>query len=88
MELMSPNLDDISWDGTEEKVTVDIPTPNGPELDLSTIMIPINTRTDAITAEAGSFDAYIILKQNSMRNYSEEVRPSSGTKFSISCECQ
>ena len=45
MELMSPDLGDISWDGIEEKVTVDIPTPNGPELDLSTIMIPINTRT-------------------------------------------
>ncbi len=45
MELMSPDLGDISWDGIEEKVTVDIPSPNGPELDLSTIMIPINTRT-------------------------------------------
>ena len=45
MELMPPSLEDISWDGIEEKVTIDIPRANGPELDLSTIMIPINTRT-------------------------------------------
>lgn len=45
MELMTPNLDDITWDGIDEKVTVEIPAPNGPELDLSTIMVPINTRT-------------------------------------------
>ena len=45
MELMTPNLDDISWDGIDEKVTVEIPAPNGPELDLSTIIVPINTRT-------------------------------------------
>jgi hypothetical protein len=45
MELIPPNLEDISWNGIDEKVTVDMPAPNGPELDLSTIMIPINTRT-------------------------------------------
>ena len=45
MKLESPRLEDISWDGVEEKVTVKIPEPNGPELDLSSIMIPINTRS-------------------------------------------
>ena len=45
MELMPPKLDEISWDGIEEKVEVNMPEPNGPALDLSTIMIPINTRS-------------------------------------------
>ena len=44
MELMPPKLDEISWDGIEEKVEVGIPAPNGPALDLSTILVPINTR--------------------------------------------
>ena len=45
MEIAPPTLDEISWDGIEEKVTIEIPAPNGPELDLSTIMVPINTRS-------------------------------------------
>ena len=45
MNLESPRLEDISWDGIEEKVTVKIPEPNGPKLDLSSIMVPINTRS-------------------------------------------
>ena len=45
MGLLPPTIEDISWDGVEEKVEVDIPAPNGPALDLSTIMVPINTRS-------------------------------------------
>ena len=45
MSVMPPNLDDISWDGITEKVEVEMPPPNGPSLDLSTIMVPINTRS-------------------------------------------
>ena len=44
MGLLPPKLEEISWDGIEEKVEVDIPEANGPALDLSTIMVPINTR--------------------------------------------
>ena len=45
IELMPPKLDEISWDGIEEKGEVSTPAPNGPALDLSTIMVPINTRS-------------------------------------------
>lgn len=45
MELLPPNLEEISWDGIEEKVEIQIPPANGPSLDLSTIMVPINTRS-------------------------------------------
>lgn len=45
MGLLSPNLEDISWDGVEERITLPIPDANGPSLDMSTIMVPINTRS-------------------------------------------
>jgi len=45
MELLPPSLEQISWDGIEEIVEIDIPKPNGPALDLTTIMVPINTRS-------------------------------------------
>ena len=45
MNLLSPEFDQISWDGKDEKVEVEIPSPNGPKLDLSSIMVPINTRS-------------------------------------------
>lgn len=45
MELMHPTFEQISWDGNEERVEIEIPPPNGPALDLSTIMVPINTRS-------------------------------------------
>ncbi len=45
MELMPPGFEQISWDGVAEKVEVEMPPPNGPEMDLSTIMVPINTRS-------------------------------------------
>lgn len=45
MQLLPPSLEQISWDGIEEIVEIDIPKPNGPSLDLKTIMIPINTRS-------------------------------------------
>ena len=41
----SSSIEEISWDGIEEKVEVQIPQANGPSLDLSTIMVPINTRS-------------------------------------------
>ena len=44
MDLAPPSLEDISWDGITEKVNAEIPEPNGPALDLATIMVPINTR--------------------------------------------
>ena len=44
MELLAPLFEQISWDGIDEKVLVKIPKSNGPSLDLSTIMVPINTR--------------------------------------------
>ncbi len=44
MDLPSPEFSQISWDGIEERVEVEIPDANGPSLDLSTIMIPIHTR--------------------------------------------
>ena len=43
--LASPTLEDFSWDGIEEKVNVDIPDGSGPSLDVSTIIVPINTRS-------------------------------------------
>ena len=45
LELLPPAFDQISWEGIAERVEVDIPKANGPALDLSTIMVPINTRT-------------------------------------------
>lgn len=45
MSITSPSLEQISWDGVEEKVDVEIPRSNGPALDLSSIMVPINTRS-------------------------------------------
>ena len=44
LELLPPSFEQISWDGIKENVVIDIPKPNGPSLDLSTIMVPINTR--------------------------------------------
>ena len=45
MDIMPPKFEEISWDGIEERVEVGVPAPNGPTLDLSTIMVPINTRS-------------------------------------------
>ena len=45
MDIMFPKFEEISWDGIEERVEVAVPAPNGPALDLSTIMVPINTRS-------------------------------------------
>tara|TARA_B100001094_G_scaffold242010_1_gene237953 strand:- start:1810 stop:2616 length:807 start_codon:yes stop_codon:yes gene_type:complete len=45
MELLSPEFEQISWDGKEEKVELSMPLANGPALDLSTLMVPINTRS-------------------------------------------
>tara|TARA_B100000614_G_scaffold262540_1_gene296716 strand:- start:78 stop:803 length:726 start_codon:yes stop_codon:yes gene_type:complete len=45
MNLMPPTIEEISWNGIEEKVEADLPASNGPALDLSSIMIPINTRS-------------------------------------------
>ena len=45
MDLLSPEFEQISWDGKEEKVEVSMPPANGPALDLSTVMVPINTRS-------------------------------------------
>jgi len=45
MDLIPPKLEDISWDGVTEKVEVEMPKANGPALDLSLIMVPINTRS-------------------------------------------
>lgn len=42
--LEAPSMDDISWDGQVERVERDAPSPTGPTLDLSTIMIPVHTR--------------------------------------------
>ena len=42
--ITSPRVEDVSWDGIKEKIDVDMPESNGPMLDLSTIMVPINTR--------------------------------------------
>lgn len=42
--LNSPKIEDFSWDGIEEVIDAKRPDPNGPELDLSTIMVPINSR--------------------------------------------
>ncbi len=44
LQLAPPNFDQMSWDGVTEKVEVEIPKANGPALDLSTIMVPINIR--------------------------------------------
>ena len=44
MEIGNPTLEEISWDGVTEKVTVEMPASNGPTLDLSSIMVPINSR--------------------------------------------
>lgn len=44
ISLDSPSIEDISWDGIEEIVKSEIPKASGPELDLSTIIVPINTR--------------------------------------------
>ena len=44
MMLMSPEPEDISWDGDLENVNCDMPEANGPCLDLSTLIVPINTR--------------------------------------------
>ena len=43
-EILPPSLDEMSWDGVDEKVIPEIPKPNGPALDLATIIVPINTR--------------------------------------------
>lgn len=45
MALATPKLEDLSWDGVDEKVELEVPEANGPSLDLSTIMVPINTRS-------------------------------------------
>ena len=44
MDLMPPSIDDVSWDGVQENIAIGIPDSNGPKLDLTSIMIPINTR--------------------------------------------
>ena len=44
MAIGHPTLEEISWNGINENITVEIPPPNGPLLDLSAIMVPINTR--------------------------------------------
>ncbi|MEL0100466.1 MAG: hypothetical protein VW862_02030 [Euryarchaeota archaeon] len=43
--IKSPSIDDISWDGVEEVVNTELPKPNGPKLDMSTIVVPINTKS-------------------------------------------
>jgi len=45
ISISSPNIEDISWDGVEEKIDADKPDSHGPMLDLSTIMVPINSRS-------------------------------------------
>jgi hypothetical protein len=45
LHLSSPNLDDISWDGVAEKINVKLPPANGPAIDLSSVIVPINTRS-------------------------------------------
>jgi hypothetical protein len=45
LELSSPLFEQISWDGINEEVDIEIPESNGPSLDLSTLIVPINTRT-------------------------------------------
>lgn len=39
-----PSAEQMSWDGIEERVEVEMPAANGPALDLSTIIIPIHTK--------------------------------------------
>jgi hypothetical protein len=39
-----PSAGQMSWDGIEERVEVEMPAANGPALDLSTIIIPIHTK--------------------------------------------
>jgi len=39
-----PSVEQMSWDGMEERVEVETPPANGPTLDLSTIIIPIHTK--------------------------------------------
>ena len=44
LELKSPTIDEFVWDGKDDVVQVEIPKANGPSLDMSTIIVPINTR--------------------------------------------
>ena len=39
-----PSVEQMSWDGVEERVEVETPPANGPALDLATIIIPIHTK--------------------------------------------
>ena len=43
-EIGYPTVEEMSWDGIKETVEIEIPTANGPALDLSSIIIPIHTK--------------------------------------------
>lgn len=44
MMIMAPRIEDVSWDGDEESINCNMPSANGPAIDLSSLIVPINTR--------------------------------------------
>ncbi len=67
--LSTPSMEDISWDGEIESVNTQIPNPNGPIIDLASVIVPIHTRSGCYNSRGRIIRCAHIMQNDFHENY-------------------
>ena len=76
--LAPPTIDDLVWDGESERIEIERPPFDGPELPLNEIFTPLHTRQGCYNHRGRLADVFIICIGRSTATSTEEDLPAVG----------